>query len=573
MKYWAFVKKAALFISKNSVASDIICAAYPRVIGLVRKTHPLYGSVAMLSLTGKCQCFCPHCGVASRKDTFRAELSRSEVLDTISELAELGAKETYFIGGEPLLVPEICEYVSAAHGRGMLTSLDTNGVLLDDAMARALRRAGLDKARVSLDSPYEEEHDRLRGHKGLFAKVIAGIKSCKDVGLECHISACATPENLGDGRLKKITDLAETLGVKTRIVSLVRCGKLDRAGESGACGCKAGSVGEMLRPGKVYWETEFADKKDSVLRCGYSAKRLCYISHHGDVQPCIYMPVRFGNIRDEKIEAIIGRMWKAGGAFSGGLHDCPTNSKAFAARYGRGLSDSGGAAVTYESRASINSLPEWDGWAPTYQDSAELFERFNYEELAASADFRGKRVLDVGGGTGRFARAIAPLAAQVTVADFSSGMLKAARENLKGFGNADLKRVDIEKEDPAEGKYEAITAISVMHHISRVDFVVKNMKASLADGGRIIIVDYVLDNNFRGILWFFSRLFFTVGPAQFSRLIAGILKRTSMLGRHLGSEERFSLDDFKRRYEKLLPGAKISVKHGIYAYLVWEGPK
>ncbi len=561
-----------MFISKSDVASSIIVyAAYPRAIALVRKVYPLYGAVAMLSLTGKCQCSCPHCGVASREDVLRAELSRTEVLAIISKLEKMGAEEAYFIGGEPLIVPEICEYVSAAGGRGMLTSLDTNGALLDGAMVRALRRAGLDKVRVSLDSPYEEEHDRLRGYKGLFGKVMAGIKSCKELGLECHISACATPKNLSDGSLKKIIDIAEKLGVKTRVVSLVRCGKLNRTEEGEACGCKSGSVREVLRPGKVYWEAEFADKKDSTLQCGYPAKRLCYISHYGDVQPCIYMPVRFGNIRDENIETIIGRMWKSGDAFSGGQHDCPTNSKAFAAMYGRGLSYSGSRAVTYESRASMNSLAEWDEWAPTYQDSAEPLERFIHEELAVSADFSGKRVLDVGGGTGCFARAIAPIAAQVTVADFSAGMLEVARKNLKGFGNVGLKRVDIEKEDPAEGKYDMITAISVMHHISRIDFVVKNMRDSLADGGRIIIVDSVLDHNFKGILWFFSRLFFTIGPIGAFRLLAGGLKRTSMFGRHMGREEKFSLDDFKRRYEKLLPGAEISIKHGVYAYLVWEG--
>jgi len=225
---------------------------------------------------------------------------------------------------------------------------------------------------------------------------------------------------------------------------------------------------------KVFCHTPFSFKMIQDFLCGYSMKKTCYISHFGVVQPCIYMPVSFGNLREESLEEIAARMWASGNSFGHSPNGCPTNSRPFAAAFSRGLSDRGGKAVPYEQRASENSLAEWDDWAASYSGSADLLESFNDAGLAASADFNGKRVLDIGGGTGRFAATIAAKAAQVTVADFSEGMLKEARGTLKDFPNVSFLLTDIEKEKPAEGPYDLITAVSVMHHISKVDFAVEH---------------------------------------------------------------------------------------------------
>ncbi|OIO04015.1 MAG: hypothetical protein AUJ51_02740 [Elusimicrobia bacterium CG1_02_56_21] len=569
MKYPVFLKELALYVSRNNTGASIIRALYPRAINIPRTRSPLFGSIIMLSLTGRCQCSCAHCGASAYKDSGRPELSREEIQSIISKLGKMGAEEVYFLGGEPLMVPEVLKYISAASGLGMRTSLDTNGILLDGVMVSALRKAGLGKLRVSLDSPLEEEHDRQRGHKGLYKKVLAGIKNCLEEGLDCHISACATPSNLKDGRLRGMLDIADKLGVKTRLLSLISCGKLHSSDGEKLSGENVKLIRELLLPGRVYWELEPVDSPGAAFLCGYSMKKTCYISHFGVVQPCIYMPVSFGNLREEPLEAIAGRMWDSQNSFGHSPNGCPTNSRPFAAAFSRGLSDRGGKAVPYEQRASENSLAEWDGWASSYRDSADLLESFNDAGLAASADFSGKRVLDIGGGTGRFAGAIAAKAAHVTVADFSEGMLKEARGNLKNFSNVSFLLADIEKEKPAEGHYDLITAVSVMHHISKVDFAVENMKALLAPGGKIIIVDQVLHKNAAGVLEFMARLLFTLGPARCAGLLAGGLKGAALLRRHLDREEKFSLQDFKRRYEKLLPGAAIRPRYGIFAYLEW----
>ena len=66
---------------------------------------------AMLALTCQCQCKCVHCGVALYKDSRKKELSYKEIIKLIDELKKLGVAWISFFGGEPLLIPQIFDYI------------------------------------------------------------------------------------------------------------------------------------------------------------------------------------------------------------------------------------------------------------------------------------------------------------------------------------------------------------------------------------------------------------------------------------------------------------------------------
>jgi SAM-dependent methyltransferase len=76
-------------------------------------------------------------------------------------------------------------------------------------------------------------------------------------------------------------------------------------------------------------------------------------------------------------------------------------------------------------------------------------------------DVTGKRILDVGIGTGRLAMALLRGGAQVTGVDFAPQMLATARERAKRLGvNDKLELVEAEFMDAKlEGKYDACVAL------------------------------------------------------------------------------------------------------------------
>ena len=57
-------------------------------------------------------------------------------------------------------------------------------------------------------------------------------------------------------------------------------------------------------------EKWFMEETQTSSQCrGMSDNVYFYISPYGEVQPCCFMPLRFGNIREEPLKDILDRMW------------------------------------------------------------------------------------------------------------------------------------------------------------------------------------------------------------------------------------------------------------------------
>ena len=216
----------------------------------------------------------------------------------------------------------------------MMVKLDTNGFLLDEAMVKKLKDSGLDFIGVSIDSSFEAVHDKLRGVIGIFKRAITGIKYCKKYNLECYISTYATKENLKNGDLEKLMKLAKKLGVKIRILSSIRSGKLFNRKDLVLSPEEITLLRNLLEKNMVYWETDDLDDKEIPFFCNALEKNFFYISAHGDVQPCCYLPIIFGNIRKEPLESIVRRMWDSDMFVNyKECSDCPVNNEDFRDKY------------------------------------------------------------------------------------------------------------------------------------------------------------------------------------------------------------------------------------------------
>lgn len=79
-------------------------------------------------------------------------LDRADAARVVTELAEAGFTKLTFAGGEPLLCPWLTDLVALAHRLGMVTSVVTNGSLLDETTLAGLCGV-LDWITVSVDSP------------------------------------------------------------------------------------------------------------------------------------------------------------------------------------------------------------------------------------------------------------------------------------------------------------------------------------------------------------------------------------------------------------------------------------
>ena len=111
-------------------------------------------------------------------------LSYEEILVVVRAAVELNITRVRLTGGEPLVRSKLVDLVrmlSSTEGIDDL-SLTTNGVLLRH-YAPALKKAGLKRVNISLDSLQKDRFRYITGYDGL-AEVLQGIEAAHDAGLE-----------------------------------------------------------------------------------------------------------------------------------------------------------------------------------------------------------------------------------------------------------------------------------------------------------------------------------------------------------------------------------------------------
>src|SRR3954452_17863623 len=122
--------------------------------------------VLQLHVSRRCNLSCSHCYSSSGPDHVD-ELSPAVWLDVIDDAAREGYNVVGFSGGEPLMFRPLRSLLLRARRNGMLTTVTTNGMLLDERHIDELRdAAGL--VAISLDGT-PESHNRMRRHRRAFS--------------------------------------------------------------------------------------------------------------------------------------------------------------------------------------------------------------------------------------------------------------------------------------------------------------------------------------------------------------------------------------------------------------------
>jgi MoaA/NifB/PqqE/SkfB family radical SAM enzyme len=277
---------------------------------LLRHVRPIAMTFAV---TYKCQCSCVHCSAGRHKKVNTPELSTEEAKRVIDESQKLGISILAFTGGEPLLREDIFELISYVNQKKTVPILFTNGLLLTQDNVDKLAKAGLYSLFVSIDSPLPEEHNKLRGMAGLFETAIEGIKQAKKKGIFVGFSSYATHSSTKEGNYKKIHKFAKELGLhNVMLFDGVPTGKILK------------DTSELLTPEQREEIREYSANinKNQVIPPlssqswqnsieSYLAGIGClaayiqyYVSAYGEVSPCDFTPLSFGNIRDMPLKQI-----------------------------------------------------------------------------------------------------------------------------------------------------------------------------------------------------------------------------------------------------------------------------
>jgi len=275
---------------------------------------PIKPTTCTLQVTARCQLNCYHCSAAKYKTQERQELTTAEWLSVIRQSEEMGCFNITFTGGEPLLREDIYDLIAAVNQDRAHPTMFTNGLLLTEENVARLREADLYALMVSIDDPRPEVHDRLRGLPGAFQKSVAGMERAREAGLLTALSTYASPEDVREGRVEQLIELARDLGLhEVTVFDIVPTGRLLPLEEEGLLTPE--DKQQLIALGRHYNQlkdyphvvTQSEVEGPECAGC-MGAHSQFYMTAFGDVDPCDFLPLTFGNVRDEPLEAIWMRM-------------------------------------------------------------------------------------------------------------------------------------------------------------------------------------------------------------------------------------------------------------------------
>ena len=300
--------------------------------GITRPQMVYAPFLVVWDFTHMCNLQCQHCYQDAQK-ALPDELSTDEAKHLIDELSAAGVVAVAFSGGEPLMRRDFFEIAAYAHEHALYVALASNGTMITPDVAKKLRDAGVDYVEISIDGMDAASHDAMRGIDGAFDRAITGIRNCVAVGIYSCIATTVTQQNYD--QVEKIHMLAKDLGVNRMMCfNFIPTGRGQDMAAQDISPCQRedllrtilskdhmGEKPEVLSTAPQFARVALSEDchngvpvghfhagsglegktqalADFIGGCG-AGRLYCSIEPDGDVQPCVFLPVTVGNVREK----------------------------------------------------------------------------------------------------------------------------------------------------------------------------------------------------------------------------------------------------------------------------------
>lgn len=137
----------------------------------------------------------------------------------------------------------------------------------------------------------------------------------------------------------------------------------------------------------------------------------------------------------------------------------------------------------------MSLLPDYSRQALTYDNTRAASPSVLGPLSSALSGASGTRLVDIGGGTGNYAAALALDGWQPLVVDRSPGMLERAREKGLETIEADAQRLPLVDES-----VDAAILVSMLHHVQSPALAIAEARRILRPGGRMAVMAFTRED-------------------------------------------------------------------------------
>jgi MoaA/NifB/PqqE/SkfB family radical SAM enzyme len=308
--------KSGKFIKLNLYVPVVPSEAFFKACTKVLYTKEKMPCISvLLSVTSACRYNCEHC---YQKHDRGKDIDISLLCEVTKKLDSMGVSFFNIEGGEPFLVfdrlKRVCESIKIGE-----IWINSTGDGMSIEKLSELKSIGVRGIMFSLHSAVPEKVNEFMKNDKAWDNLSKGISLCHEAGLEVAANTCIVRDDYYNGNFQKIVTLAKDFGI-----SIIQLIKPKPSGGWLGSSIKKFSVEDlnyieemvhMYNNQKKYMEYPFIaaqilDEKKDMFGCTAGGTDRFYINAKGDVQPCEFLNISFGNIKEEDFEMIYLRMRK-----------------------------------------------------------------------------------------------------------------------------------------------------------------------------------------------------------------------------------------------------------------------
>lgn len=251
-----------------------------------------------------CNFKCHHC-FTTRFIKKERSLTPADLKNLSDQAHELGLCQFVLSGGEPLILKNLKEVITALQPDKFHLAMSTNGYFLTKEMAKDLKSWGLDKVKISLDDFDEKLHDQNRNRNGSYRKAIEALFNAKEAGLGVVIQMCISHQNCRTDRTAKMAKFAQENGFVVDVMIAHAVGEWEGKHEM------------LIDEQDAAYMRKVHEQYPSLHRdtfptygidrgCGCINSNL-HLTQYGDILPCGFIHISIGSIFEETLDAILKR--------------------------------------------------------------------------------------------------------------------------------------------------------------------------------------------------------------------------------------------------------------------------
>ena len=293
--------------------------------------------------TRACPLACVHCRAEAQHTAHPAELTTSEGMTLLADIASMGGPTVVILsGGEPLTRPDIFELAGYGTSLGLHMAISPDdGRLLTPATVARMVDTGIKRVSFSLHYPTPAQNDHFARTPGAFAAAMSGLANLRAGEMPFQINTTVTRRNADSleemhalvsslepvawdlfflvptGRargmeseemppeqyertLNWLFDLQRRTTMPVKQTCAPHFRRVERQRERAA-------EGEIVRPAIAatpFQRTDYGRRHSATSRGCMSGNGFCFVSHLGEVHGCGYLPISAGNLRTQPFSSI-----------------------------------------------------------------------------------------------------------------------------------------------------------------------------------------------------------------------------------------------------------------------------